>query len=327
MKAILCKGIGNANIMYHDEVATPEPSDYQILVKVKATALNRADIMQRQGLYPPPKGESDILGLEVAGIVEAVGKRCSKWKVGDRVFALLAGGGYAEYAVFDERLALPIPHNCSYEQAAAIAEVFFTAHQALFWLANLQKDETVLIHAGASGVGSAAIQLAKLRGAKVIVTVGSAAKINHCLSLGANVAINYKKEEFAEVIKQYTEGKGVDVIIDFIGAKYYKPNIKSIGFDGRWVVLAMMSGRMVDNFDFGRLLMKRVKIMGSTLRARKIEYKERLIQDFKSQFLDKFTTQELKPVIDKVFDWSDVIQAHQYMEDNKNMGKIILNGM
>ncbi|MGB0521840.1 MAG: NAD(P)H-quinone oxidoreductase [Flammeovirgaceae bacterium] len=327
MKAILCKGIGGPEVMYMGEVAKPSVQAHQILVKVKATALNRADLAQRQGLYPPPKGESEIMGLEVAGVVEEVGSKVGDWEKGDRVFALLAGGGYAEYVVLDERLAMPIPAHLSFQEAAGIAEVFLTAYQAIVWLANLQQDETILIHAGASGVGTAAIQLAKKLGAKVIATVGSPAKISHCLSLGANLVINYKKEDFAARVKATTEGKGVDVIIDFIGASYYKQNIKSIGFDGRWVVLAMLGGRMLDGFDFGRLLMKRIKMMGSTLRAREIDYKSRLIDEFRERCLPSFSDGSLKPVIDQTFDWEEVAEAHRYMAANKNIGKIILTGM
>lgn len=326
MKAIICREYGGPAVMGIAEVPKPQPTANQILVKVKATALNRADTLQREGKYPPPKGESDIMGLEVAGIVEAVGKEVSQWKVGDRVFALLAGGGYAEYVTLAEQLALPIPQNLSFEQAAAIAEVFLTAHQALFWLAELQTAETVLIHAGASGVGTAAIQLAKLTGNQVIVTAGSDKKCEACRALGADLAINYKTESFAERVKEFTAKRGVNVIIDFVAANYDEQNMACISMDGRWVVLAMLGGRK-GRLDFGKLLMKRVKLMGSTLRARKLSYKAKLIDDFSRRFLHEFESGKLKPIIDSVYDWKAVAQAHTYMEENRNSGKIILTGM
>lgn len=326
MKAILCKETGTPDVMYIGETPKPIPSSTQVLVKVKATALNRADTLQRQGLYPPPKGESEIMGLEMAGIIEEVGNQITKWKAGDRVFALLAGGGYAEYVTLDEQLLLPIPKNLSFEQAAAVAEVFLTAHQALFWLADLKRDEYVLIHAGASGVGTAAIQLAKLAGAQVIVTAGSSSKLQKCKELGADLAINYKEEDFTEQVKRFTQGKGANVIIDFIGASYDQQNMNSISVDGRWVVLAMLGGRKGE-LDFAKLLMKRVKLMGSTLRARKLTYKAQLIADFSTRFLPEFVNGNLRPVIDSVFDWENVAEAHHYMEANKNTGKIILKGM
>lgn len=327
MKAIICQGIGGSEVLALGEAPTPQIKANEILIKVKATAINRADTLQRKGAYPPPKGESELLGLEVAGIIEEVENADSNWKKGDRVMALLGGGGYAEYVAVNEGLVMPVPDKLSFQEAAGIPEVFLTAYQALFYLADLQANETVLLHAGASGVGTAAIQLIKKVGAKVIITASTPEKIDACKQLGADVGINYKEENFAERVKEITEGKGVNVIIDFVGASYYEKNIKSIATDGRWVVLAMLGGRKADGFDFGRLLMKRVKLMGSTLRSRSLAYKSQLIQDFSQQFLSDFSQAHLQPVIDCQFNWEEVAKAHDYIEANRNIGKVVLVGM
>lgn len=325
MKAILLKDFGGRENLYLGETERPTPKANQLLVKVKTTALNRADIMQREGKYPPPPGESEILGLEIAGVVESVGANCTKFKEGDKVFALLAGGGYAEYAVVDERSAMSIPSNLSFEEAGAIAEVFLTAFQALHHIADLQKGETALIHAGASGVGTAAIQLAKLQGATPVVTAGSAEKIAFCESLGAAWGINYKEQpNFDKIILEKTGKKGANVIIDFIGGSYFERNLNLIAPDGRWVILAFMGGMFPEKVNLAQVLMKRVRIQGSTLRARSLDYKAQLTQAFSEQKLPHFETGQLKPIVDKVYNWEDVAEAHAYMESNQSIGKIVL---
>ena len=323
MKAILFDEPGGPDCLYMGDAPTPTPGDEELLVKIAATALNRADIMQREGRYPPPPGASEILGLELAGTVAAVGPACEGWAVGDRVFGLLAGGGYAEYAVLHHAMAMKIPKRMNVEAAAAIPEVFLTAFQALFWLGDLQSGQRVLIHAGASGVGTAALQLAKRAGAHAYVTA-SAPKHARCLELGADMAINYKVEDFAERVSEKTNGKGVDLILDFIGAPYLKKNIDALALDGRLVLLALMGGRKVEGIDLGALFRKRIQILATTLRSRSLDYKIALTQAFSSKCLQSFNEGRLLPIIDSVFPWTEVADAHRYMEANKNVGKIIL---
>lgn len=326
MKAILVKKYGGSDQLFIGEAETPQPGPQEILVQVKATGLNRADILQREGRYPPPPGASSILGLEIAGTVEAMGDRCSRWKKGERICALLSGGGYAQYAVIHEGIAIPIPANLSFEQAAAIPEAFLTAFQALFWLGNLKSGNNVLIHAGASGVGSAAIQLVKISGAHAIITAGSAEKVQFCKNMGVEVAINYKEGEFAPKVMDATGGRGVDVIIDFIGAPYWEQNVSCLASDGRIVMLATMGGGVIEKFDIRALFKKRGQLITSSLRSRSEDYKIRLTRDFTRKFLPAFEGMELKPVVDQVFPWQQVAHAHRYMEENRNMGKIVLSG-
>jgi putative PIG3 family NAD(P)H quinone oxidoreductase len=324
MKAILVKEPGDAGQLIMGTYPIPEPSDDELLVKVKATALNRADIMQRQGRYPPPEGASLVLGLEMAGVVEWVGPKCSGWSPGDRVFGLLPGGGYAEYAVIPGAMAMPIPENFSFEEAAAIPEVFLTAYQTLFWLGNLQEKEVVLIHAGASGVGTAAIQLAREKGATVIITAGSEQKLAACRELGAKTAINYKEGSFAPKVLETTENRGVNLILDFVGAAYWEQNLSVLATDGRLVLISTLGGTKVERLDLRVLMKKRIQITATTLRARSQDYKVRLTWDLSEFVLPCFKDGRLQPVIDRIFPWEEVVQAHRYMEENKNIGKIIL---
>lgn len=323
MKAIQIKAFGGPEQLYLGQYQTPTPAENEVLVKVEATALNRADTLQRMGKYPPPKGESPIMGLEMAGEVVEVGKAVIHCKVGDKVCGLLGGGGYAEYAAIPERLALPWPDGFDAVQAAAVPEVFLTAFQALRWLAQLQEGERILIHAGASGVGTAAIQLAKVMGAHPFVTA-SAGKHSLCEELGAELAIDYKTENFAERLLDYTAGRGVDAVIDFVGAPYLQQNLKAMALEGRMVLLAFLGGVKVDQLNIAALLRKRLQIIGSTLRARDLEYKIRLSSDLQLFAWPFFANGQLRPVIDKVYDWSEVAGAHRYMESNQSKGKIVL---
>ncbi|MEO1652682.1 MAG: NAD(P)H-quinone oxidoreductase [Bacteroidota bacterium] len=323
MKAILIKEFGAPENMYLGETDLPELKEQYILVKVQATALNRADTLQRAGMYPPPPGASPILGLEIAGLVHQVGGGVTKWKEGDLVFGLIPGGGYAEYALIHQDMAITIPEGMSYEQAAAIPEVFLTAYQALIWLARLQENERVLIHAGASGVGTAAIQIARAWKAQVFCTA-SAAKHSLCKELGAQECIDYKNQDFKEIILKRTQDKGVNIIIDFIAAAYFQKNLAVLGMDGRLVLLALLGGIQVNNFNMATLLRKRLSLMGSTLRARALDYQIKLSQDFWNFAESRFQAGELKPIIDSVLDWQDVVDGHKKMEANLNAGKIIL---
>lgn len=324
MRAIQFHQFGSAEELFLGDFPTPEPTAHQVRVKVKATALNRADLLQREGKYPPPPGESSIMGLEIAGVVEKLGEKVTKWKIGDRVCGLLAGGGYAEYAVIHEDAAMPIPENLDFLAAAAIPEAFLTAFQALFWIAQLKAGETLLIHAGASGVGTAALQLARLIGARAFVTA-SAEKHTLCLALGAEQCIDYKTQDFADCILDWTQGRGVDVVLDFLGASYLERNLKSLAMDGRMVMLAIMGGAQASGINLGTVLMKRLNIHGSTLRARTLTYKAELTQAFMDLTWDHFTNGSLFPVVDKIFPWEEVAQAHLYMEENRNQGKIVLS--
>ena len=309
--------------MYIGEWPKPHPGPDEILVRVEATALNRADILQREGKYPPPEGESPILGLEMAGVVENAGRGVTKWKPGDAVCGLLAGGGYAEYVTIHKDMALPVPKGFSFTDAAGIPEVFLTAFQALRWLAGLQHGERILIHAGASGVGTAAIQLASLTGAEVIVTASSG-KHRLCRELGAVHAVDYQNQDFEEDVMEYTHGKGVDVVIDFVGGPYFQQNLNVLSLEGRLVMLAFLGGVSTEQLNLGPILRKRLQVMGSTLRARSLDYKIRLSQDLYRYAWPLFEQNRLRPVIDTAFDWKDAAKAHQYMEANRNQGKVIL---
>jgi tumor protein p53-inducible protein 3 len=324
VKAILMSHPGDADVLYIGETPAPTPGEHELLVKVHATALNRADLLQRMGGYPPPPGASDILGLEMAGEIVGIGSNVTRWELGHRVCALLPGGGYASYVVIPEDMAMPIPDNLSYEQAAAIPEVFLTAYLNLFWLGGFAAGKTVLIHAGASGVGTAAIQLVREASGHSVVTAGSADKIARCLELGATAGWNYHDGAFSPWVKEQTGGTGVNVILDFIGGPYFQDNIQSLAMDGRLVVIGTMGGAEVPNVNLGYLLFRRLQVIGTALRSRPIPDKIRLTQEFVDFAYERFATDRLQPVIDSVFDWKDVAQAHKYMESNQNTGKIVL---
>lgn len=324
MKAILVNEPGGAEQLMLGEYPAPQHLADELLVRVKASALNRADILQREGKYPPPKGESPILGLEIAGIVEEVGPNCSGWHRGDRVSALLPGGGYAQYVAIPARMAIPIPDNLSFEEAAAIPEAFLTAYQALYWLGNLQAEQQVLIHAGASGVGTAAIQLVKGAGSIPMVTAGAAKKLDFCLGLGAKIAINYRDGEFASHVLEATNNKGANIIVDCVGAAYWEQNLRSLAIDGRLVLLATMGGAKVDAVNLRTILIKRLQIIGTTLRARTREYKIQLTKDFVKNIMPGFSDGQFRPIIDSTFPWEEVSEAHRRMENNLNLGKIVL---
>lgn len=306
----------------------PEPGEYDLLVKIEATALNRADLLQKSGKYSPPEGASPILGLEMAGVVMETGPEVTRYDRGDEVFGLLPGGSYAEYCVIHEKMAMHIPENLSFEEAAAIPEVFLTAFQALKMLGNIKKNETVLIHAGASGVGTAAIQLAKkVFSCKVITTAGRKDKLETCLELGADMAINYREQNFSSVIEQAAGPDSVDLIIDFVGAPYWDKNIAILAMDGRLIYLSMLGGAGIENMNLVPILRKRLTVKGSTLRNRPVQYKMNLTSDFHSYVMDHIEEGIIRPVIHRIFDWNDVEQAHQMMKNNENTGKIILTGM
>ncbi len=324
MKAIIVKEPGGAEQLALAEVPDPEIGDNDVLLKVRAVGVNRADILQRKGMYPPPKGVSDLLGLEVAGVVDRLGSKCRRWKTGDRVFAVIPGGGYAQKAVFHESLGMPIPETLDFAQAAAIGEVFLTACQALFWLGEVKETENVLIHAGASGVGTASIQLARQHGCRVLVTAGTEEKVAACRELGADVGIVYRREDFKDRVLKETDGRGADMILDFIGASYLEKNLQSLAVDGRLVILALLGGSRAKDVNLGLVLLKRLRIIGSTLRSRSLGYRARLAGEFVQRWLPKFCTGDLKPIIDRILSWGEAAAAHRRLEENRNIGKVVL---
>ena len=322
MKAITLATYGGPDVLHLEDVAEPVPTPDDLLVRVRASALNRADTMQRRGHYPPPPGESDILGLELAGEVEAVGANALGFKPGDRVFGLVGGGGYAEKACIDHRMAMPIPHGWDFVKAAAVPEVFFTANETLFTLGRLDAGETVLIHAGASGVGTAGIQMARQTGARVLVTVGSQEKVARTEALGAEAAINYKTTDFAERVLELTDG-GVDLVQDFIGAAYWQNNLKCLKTAGRLVLVGLMGGAKVEA-DIGLIMRKRLQVIGSVMRSQPMENKIAITERFRSRWLPELESGRLQPLIDCSFPLAEAAEAHQYMEENRNVGKIML---
>ncbi|HEX7003845.1 MAG TPA: NAD(P)H-quinone oxidoreductase [Trueperaceae bacterium] len=323
MKAIVVGSQAEGAPLRWSEAPSPSLGPGEVLVDVHATALNRADLLQRAGKYPPPPGASEILGLECSGTVVRLGEGVSGWSIGDRVCALLPGGGYAEQVSVPARMLIPVPAAMSLVEAAALPEVFLTAFSALFGEGRLKDGETVLIHAGASGVGTAAIQLARRAGCRVFVTAGSAEKIAACESLGAELGVNYREEEFEERISDHLGGGGVDVVIDMVGKEYFEKNLRLMNTRGRLVFVSAQSGSRVE-LNIGRLMAKRLELVGATLRARPLEEKVELKDRFLERFCPDLETGRVKPVIDRIFPITEAEEAHRYMSENRNIGKIVL---
>lgn len=323
MTAIEITEPGGPEVLKPTERPVPQPDSGQVLIAVKAAGINRPDCFQRKGLYPPPKGASDIPGLEVAGIVVAVGQNVESIKVGDKVMALLIGGGYAEYAVAEESCVMSIPAGISMEEAAAIPETFFTVWHNVFQRGGLVKGETILIHGGSSGIGTTAIQLAKNIGARVIVTVGSADKAAACLQLGADFAINYKESDFVEEVAKLTDGKGVPLILDMVGGQYIQRNYAAAEMDGRIVQIAFLGGPKAE-VDFGPLMRKRLTHTGSTMRARSAEFKGVIANELQNQIWPLIEQGKVKPIMDQIFGFDDVAGSHARMEGSGHIGKIVV---
>jgi len=326
MKAVQVKEPGDASQLYIGDYPKPAPKPDEILVKTKSFCLNQMDVSQRHGRYPPPAGASPILGVELSGIVEEVGAEVEDYKPGDKVFGLVSGGGYAEYAVVNHKLALPLPPHLTFQQGASIPEVWFTAYQALHFVAEIKAGDVVLVHAGASGVGTSVVQLARLAGAKdVFVTAGSEEKINFCKQLGATEGFNYKNEDWEAKVLEHTERRGVDIVIDFIGKDYWHKNISALARDGRMVVLAFMSGTIIEKVDLAPFLAKRLRVEGSGLRTRTIEYQSRLREAIQREVVPRIDTGELRLVIGREFGWSQIQEAHRYLESSAAIGKVVVN--
>ncbi|KUO96798.1 NAD(P)H-quinone oxidoreductase [Ferroacidibacillus organovorans] len=324
MRAIGYDHPGDPSVLKLITCDSPQLRPNHVRVAVRATALNRADLLQRRGLYPPPPGESEILGLEMSGVVCELGEGVTRFALGDKVCALLPGGGYSEEVVVHEDMLAYIPNSLSFEQAAAIPEVFLTAYSNLFWLGQFQAGQSILIHAGASGVGTATIQLVKQMNGRSIVTAGSVKKLTFCTELGADQVFNYHNGSFVDAVQSFTNGCGVHVIFDFVGAPYLTQNLSSLAIDGKLILIGTMGGNTAQNIDLGLLLRKRLQILGTALRSRTLEQKIALTRSFFSYATPLFEKGDLRPIIDRVFDWRDAADAHAYMETNQNIGKIVL---
>jgi NADPH2:quinone reductase len=323
MTVIEARAGGGPEVLMPGERPVPLPGPDEVLIVVEAAGVNRPDVLQRQGLYPPPKGASDLLGLEVAGPVVAVGENVTRFNEGDFVCALVNGGGYAEFAVAPEATTLAAPDGLSAVEAAGLPETVFTVWNNVFERGGLQPGEWLLVHGGASGIGTTAIQLATAFGAKVIVTVGSAEKAKACEALGAVRAVNYLEEDFVEVVREVTEKHGADVILDMVGGDYIERNLRAAALEGRIVQIAFLKGSKVE-LDLMRLMMRRLTLTGSTLRAQPPEVKARMAEAIEEKVWPLITQGKFKPVIDSTYPLRQAADAHRRIDDPAHIGKIIL---
>lgn len=323
MRAILIDQPGDETVLRLGEVETPKPGPHDLLIRVAATAVNRADLMQRQGLYPPPPGASPILGLECAGRVEEVGAEVRGWKKGDRAMALLAGGGYAELAVVDAGSAMPVPESFSDEEAGAFPEVFLTSFLNIFRLGGVVAGNSVLVHGGGSGIGTSSIALCREAGVRILVTAGSAEKCQRCLDHGADVAINYRDGDFAPKVLEATDGRGVDLVLDSIGASYLTQNLSALATGGRLVLIGLLGGAKGD-INLATVLMKRVQVIGSTLRARPVAEKAAIVAGLLERFGDAIRSGRLRPTIETVLPLERAADAHRLVKSSAHFGKVVL---
>jgi putative PIG3 family NAD(P)H quinone oxidoreductase len=323
MKAVVFDKPGDESVLRLGDVPAPTMEPGALRIRVAACAVNRADLMQRQGLYPPPPGASPILGLECAGEVVEIGAGVTGWRVGDRAMALLAGGGYAEEVVVHAGSAMRVPARLTLEQAAAVPEVFLTVALNVFQLGLLAKGGSALVHGGGSGIGTASIQLCKEAGARVFVTAGSEEKCARCRELGADVAINYRTDDFAKAVLEATGGRGVDVVLDSIGAPYLDANLRSLAIGGRLVLIGLMGGAKAE-IGLGALLVRRLSVIGSTLRARPVEEKAEIVRTFLARFGDALEQGRIGPIVDRVLPLAQAAEAHRAMKASEHFGKIVL---
>ena len=323
MTAIAITEPGGPEVLQPQKVSVPEPGPGQLLVKVEAAGINRPDVLQRTGAYPPPPGASELPGLEIAGEVVDAGPGTKRFKAGDRVCALTSGGGYAEYCLADEPATLPVPKGLSMTEAAAVSETFFTVWHNVFERGQLKAGDWLLVHGGSSGIGTTAIQMAIAFGAKVIVTAGSAEKCAACETLGAARAVNYREEDFVAVTKEVTGGHGADVILDMVGGSYIERNFSAAAADGRIVQIAFLEGSKAE-VNFMRLMLKRLTLTGSTLRARSVAVKGAIAHALEKQVWPLIEAGKIKPVMDKTFPLEKAAEAHKRMESGAHIGKIVL---
>ncbi len=323
MKAIVVEAPGKEARLVLGDAARPELVPGSLRVRVAATAVNRADLMQAAGLYPPPPGASELLGLECAGEVAELGEGVSGWKTGDRVMALLPGGGYAEEVVVHAGSALRVPERLSLEEAAAVPEVFLTVFLNIFQLAALPDGGTALVHGGGSGIGTAAIQLVKESGGRIVVTAGSEAKCERCRALGADVAVDYREGDFTSACRGATDGRGVDVVLDHIGGAYLERNLAALATGGRLVIIGLMGGAKAE-IGLGQLLMRRLSVIGSTLRARPAEEKAHIVAGFLERFGGALEKGRIGPVVDRVLPLAEAGEAHRLVAASEHFGKVVL---
>jgi len=323
VRAIVFDEPGDPSVMKLGEVPAPELQPGSIRIRVVATSVNRADLLQRQGLYPMPPGASPILGLECAGEVAEVASDVAGWQVGDRAMALLAGGGYAEEVVVPAGCAMRVPDRLSLEEAAGVAEVFLTVFLNVFELAGLPDGGSALVHGGGSGIGTAAIQLVKEAGGTIIVTAGSVSKCDRCVELGADRAVNYREEDFVEAVREQTDGRGVDVVLDSIGAPYLEKNLSALTKGGRLVMIGLMGGAKSE-ISLGLLLVRHLHLIGSTMRSRSVEAKAATIAGFEAQFGAALAEGKIRPVIDRILPLEEAPEAHRAVAASEHFGKLIL---
>ncbi|WP_374077091.1 NAD(P)H-quinone oxidoreductase [Bdellovibrio bacteriovorus] len=323
MRVIEIKTPGGPEVLQLQERERPVPGPHEVLIEVHAAGVNRPDCAQRQGTYPPPPGASDILGLEVAGKVIICGDRVARWKVGDSVCALISGGGYAEYVTAPEGQCLPIPKGMDMVHAAALPETFFTVWTNVFESGRLQKSESILVHGGSGGIGTTAIQMAHTLGARVFTTVGKKESVEPCKALGAERVILYKEEDFVTAVKEATEGRGVDVILDMVGGDYFVRNLEALAPMGRLVQIATLKGTHVE-LDLRKMMSKRLTLTGSTLRARSVSEKTHIAQSLENNIWPLLAHGKMKPVIYKTFPLEKAREAHELMESSAHTGKIVL---
>ena len=325
MKAVLISEFGGADVLRIGEAKRPAPGEGQVLVEVAATSVNGPDLVQRQGRYPPPKGESEILGLEVAGTVVELGPGVSGWSVGDRVMSLVGGGGYAEYATAYADHLILIPESMSFDEAACVCETYITAYLNVFMLGGLEDGDSVLLHGGGGGVNTAAIQLCKalVPGAKVLVTA-SPGKIERVKGLGADLVIDYRSQDFAEEVGRFSDGKGVQVILDHIGADYLAPNMKSLAVYGKLVIIGVNSGIKAE-LNLALMMVKRQQVIGSVLRPRPVPEKAAIVAEFRKKVLPLLESRKIVPLIHKVYRLDEAAQAHRDIEASAHFGKLVLS--
>jgi NADPH:quinone reductase len=324
MKAIVLEGFGGPAVMHLGDVPTPEPARGQVRVRVVATSVNRADTVQRRGLYPPPAGESETLGLEVAGVVDAVGEGVKEWRGGERVMGLVAGGGYAEFALAYAGHLIAVPDAITFEEAAAIPEVYITAYLNLFPIGQLQEEQTVLLHGGGGGVNTAAIQMCRVLVPQThIVVTASTAKVERVKALGADLVIDYRQQDFAAELQTFTEGRGADLILDHIGGAYLAKNQASLAVGGRLVTIGLMGGA-TGEINLGLLMVKRQRIIGSVLRALPVAEKKAITAAFVDRVLPHIRRRTIVPQIHRVYPLAEAVAAHEEMEASRHFGKIVL---
>ena len=325
MKAVLMEGFGGLEVLKVGKLDKPVPKQGEVLVKVVSTSINRPDLVQREGKYPPPPGDSEILGLEVSGTIAELGPGVTGWKIGERVISLVGGGGYAEYAVAYATHLMRIPESMSFEEAACICESYITAFLNVFMIGDFQDGQTAILHGGGGGVNTAAIQLCKALtpNSKLIVTAHPS-KMERVSALGADLVINYlESPDFSEIVKEFTKKKGVDLVLDHVGAKYLVPNMKSLGYKGKLVIIGIISGIKAE-LNLALMMVKRQQIIGSVLRSRPVPEKAEIVAEFTRRALPKFADRSIVPIIEKVFSIDEVVEAHRMMEEDSHFGKIVL---